>query len=593
MMIGGALLVLLALTAAPSAAQDVVVSYVNYNAGNQTILNPGDPVPFPATLVASRGSLAVVINNRGKSTISVIQVDAAGTGFELSQVPLLPASIVGGGELRFTVQFAPVTPGEFKGQLRLHVAGTQRIYELRGLATAPILELEILNASGEPVGPAGQVIQFGNAAVNISRNVVRLRLRNSGNALGQIGNIAVTGGMFTLLDPPPIPYPIQPGEAVYFGIAFVPREIGELRGQFRLDQRQYVLAGRGTGPQMSSALAFGDVRIPLRTNVSAVVPNTAVGSRRTFSIEVSNTGDETGYVAAISVGGDGFALAREVQFPLAVPPGQSIKVDAVFAPLDVGTIIGSLLVHDEGYKLIGVGSEPPPLPEARFIGVPTKAEALDQPNVGLELAEPYPYDLSGKLILSFSSESFLDDPAVQFITGSRTVDFRIPANRTQALFGSSLRSVRMQTGSLAGTITLVAAISAGKLDLTRNSPPVATVDIPPGPPVVRSVSLLARNAKSFDLVIRGAAPSRTVDRLEFALTAAPGVRLATTLVKVNVSSQFDSWYRSPDSRPYGSQFTVVVTFDLSSDFSAIQAIDVRAFNSQGGSATRRVTIATE
>ncbi|MEZ5351594.1 MAG: choice-of-anchor D domain-containing protein [Bryobacteraceae bacterium] len=581
------------LFAVAAMAQDVVVSYVNYNAGNQTVLNSGDPIPFPAITVGTRGSLAVIINNRTKARISVIQVDAAGTGFEMSQVPLLPASIVEGGELRFNVQFAPVTPGEFKGQLRLHVAGVQRVYELRGLATAPILDLELLNDAGEVKSIAGPVISFGNAAVNISRSVVRMRLHNSGNAPGQLGNLAVTGGMFTLLDPPPIPYPIQPGESIYFGIAFVPREIGELRGQFRLDQRQYVLAGRGTGPQMSSALAFGDVRIPLRSTVSAVVPNTPVGSKRTFSIEVSNTGDETGYVAAVSVGGDGFSLARDVQFPLAVPPGQSVTVQAVFAPLEVGTITGSLLVHDEGYKLIGVGSEPPPLPEAQFIGVPGKAEALEQPAVGLELSEPYPYDLTGKLILSFSSESFLDDPAVQFVTGSRSIEFRIPANTTRALFGSSLRTVRMQTGSLAGTITLVASISAGKFDLTRGSPPVTTVEIPPGAPVIRSVSLVARNAKSFDLVMRGAAPSRSVDRLEFALTPAPGVRLAATLVKVNVSSQFDTWFRSQDSRPYGSQFTVVVTFDLSSDYSAIQTIDVRAFNAQGGSVARQVKVTSE
>jgi hypothetical protein len=583
---------LLALAALPVAAQDTVVSYVNYNAGNQTVLNNGDVVAFPATAVNTRASLAVIINNRGKNSITVTQVDAAGNGFELSQVPLLPAPIVAGGELRFNVQFAPVAPGEFRGELRLFVGGF-RAFALRALATAPILELDVLNASGEPTGAAGATIPFGNAAVNISRSIVRFRLRNTGNAEGRLGNIAVTGASFTLLDPPPIPYPIQPGEALYFGIAFVPREIGELRGQLRLDQRQFVLAGRGTGPLLQASLAFGDVRIPLKANTPAVVPNTDVGARRMFVIEVSNSGDETGYVAAMSVDGPGFSLPREVHFPLVVPPGQAVRVDALFAPVEVGTIIGSLLVHDEGYKLIGVGAEPPPLPAASFLGVPAKAQALDQPGVGLQLVQPYPYDLTGKLLLNFSSELALDDPAVQFITGARSVDFRIPAGTTTALFGTSLRTIRMQTGSLAGTITLVASISAGKFDLTRASPPVATVEIPAGPPVVRSVSLVARNAKSFDLVIRGASPSRAVDRLEFGLTAAPGKRLSTNLVKVNVSSQFDSWYRSPDSRPYGSQFTVVVTFDLSADFSAIQSIEVRAFNQEGGSAAKRVTVGTE
>ncbi|MEZ5403513.1 MAG: choice-of-anchor D domain-containing protein [Bryobacteraceae bacterium] len=583
----------LALAALPAMAQDVIVSYLNYNFGNQTILKEDDVIGFPVTAIGSRSSFAVVISNRGKNPVSIAAVDAAGPGFELSQVPLLPAAIVGGGETRFNIQFAPVTAGDSRGQLRLRVAGVVYNYGLLATGAAAVLEFESLTGSGDAVGTVPPVIDFGAAAVNISRNVVRFRIRNTGNAEGRVGNLAISGSSFSLLDPPSLPYTLQPGEAIYFGIAFVPREIGDVRGQFRLDNRQFVLAGRGTGAQLTAALAFGDIRLPLKAQTPAIVPNTDVGSRRTFGIEVSNTGDETGFLAAVSAGGDGFSVAREVRFPLAVPPGQTVRIEAVFAPVEVGTIVGSLLVHDESYKLIGVGSEPPPLPAARFSGVPTQAQSLDQPSVGLELDEPYPYDLSGKLVLSFSSESFLDDPAVQFVTGARTVDFRIPANTTTAIFGSSLRSVRMQTGSLAGTITLVAQMTAGKFDLTRGSPPVTTVEIPPGPPVIRSISLLAKNAKSFDLVIRGAAPSRSVERLEFTLTAAPGVRLATNLIRLNVSSQFDSWFRSSDSKPFGSQFTVTVSFDLSADFSAIQSIDVRAFNPLGGSAAKRVTVGTD
>jgi hypothetical protein len=534
-----------------------------------------------------------VINNRRKDNISVAAVEIAGQGFELSQVPLLPANIVGGGEIRFNVLFVPPPRGgKYTGQLRVSFPTEQRTFELAATGTAPELQLLSLTEDGAIESIAGPVVSFGNAPINISRSVRYFGLRNVGNAEARIGNIAVTGTAFTLVDPPQPPYTVAPNESLYFGVAFVPRTIGEQRGQLRLDTTTYTLAGRGTGPQLASALAFGDVRIPLREMVNAVVPNTDVGSRRVFGIEISNSGDETGYVAAVTVDGPSFSLTRETIFPLAVPPGQTVRVDAVFAPLEVGTILGSLLVHDQTYKLIGVGREPPPLPEARFVGVPAQSEALSQPAVGLELIEPYPHELTGRLILSFSSESFLDDPAVQFVSGNRTVDFRIPAGTTQALFGAGLRTIRMQTGSLAGTITLVASISAGKFDLTTSTPPVATVDIPSAPPVVRSLSIIAKSSRIFDLVIRGASPARAVDRFDFVLTPSPGVRLGTTNIRVNVGSQFETWYRSADSRPFGSQFTATVTFELSADFSAIQSIEARAINGLGASLPKSVVVAT-
>ena len=73
--------------------------------------------------------------------------------------------------------------------------------------------------------------------------------------------------------------------------------------------------------------------------------------------------------------------------------------------------------------------------------------------MGLQLAAPYPQDLTGTLTLTFTPDSFADDPTIQFASGGRTVNFKIPANTTTAVFGQS-NQVQFSSGTVAGVITL-------------------------------------------------------------------------------------------------------------------------------------------
>jgi hypothetical protein len=578
---------------ATTESTDVVVSYVFYNTGNQTALRTGETIPFPPTGTGVRNTVAVVITNRATSATSVTSVSVTGTGFEATGIPLLPATIVGGGETRFTIHFTPPEAGEYTGQLQLTVGGSQRAFVLRGQGAAPSFSLELLSSEPPVALAPGSTVAFPVTAAVTGRATLRFQLRNTGNAEGRIGSLTVSGNAFQLVDPPVPPITLRPGETQPFAITFAPREVGEHSGQLRADIFHFTLSGRATGARIVTSLVFGEIKVPLRANVPAVVPNTEVGGRRTFAIEASNLGDEAGYVVAATVDGDGFSLTRSNVFPLTVAPGESIRIEAQFAPTQVGTVTGSLVVHDQSYQLIGVGSEPPPLGRASFTGLPPRVDALQQPAVGLELSDPYPYDVTGRLSLRFQSESFLEDPAVQFVTGSRTVDFRIPANTTKAIFGSALREIRFQTGSIAGAITLVAQINVARVDLTRNTPPVATVDIPPGPPIVRGLQFVARSSRLFDLVINGASTARSVSRFQFQFTPAPGVRLQSDTISLDVASRFDAWYRSANSHPYGSQFSAVITFELSADLSSIEALTVRAINGLGTSAPRTVSTTGE
>jgi hypothetical protein len=251
---------------------------------------------------------------------------------------------------------------------------------------------------------------------------------------------------------------------------------------------------------------------------------------------------------------------------------------------------GNLQIDAAILPLRGIGGNPPALPQVQFTNVGDTANALDQPSVGLALAQPYGIDITGTLNLAFTPDSFSDDPNIQFATGGRSVNFRIPANTTQAIFGDSAQSVQFQAGTVAGTITISPTFAAGNADLTPNPAPSKTVAVPGGPPQLRNVQAGTRTTDSIQLLITGLSTTRSVTQLNFTFTPAPGATLQTTALPINVEAPFTAWYQSPNAKPFGSQFTVAVTINVSGDPNAVQSATVTAINAQGSSAPMTVSL---
>ncbi len=106
---------------------------------------------------------------------------------------------------------------------------------------------------------------------------------------------------------------------------------------------------------------------------------------------------------------------------------------------------------------------------------------------------------------------------MQFTSGGRNVNFQIPAGATQAVFSTSTLGV--QTGTVAGTITITLQIFASGADVTPTPPPTRVLRIAAGPPVITSASLVA-NTTGFSLNVVGYATSREVTGATIHLTAA-------------------------------------------------------------------------
>jgi hypothetical protein len=190
----------------------------------------------------------------------------------------------------------------------------------------------------------------------------------------------------------------------------------------------------------------------------------------------------------------------------------------------------------------------------------------------------HPSPLSGQLKLAFvpNAEILSDDPATQFSTGTRAVNFTIPVGTTEAVFASKLM---LLTGTIAGTVRLTATFDNGPADV-----PVASVDIPAVAPQMTNVTA-AHTTGGLNIQITGFAPTRRVTTVEFSFDIKGSAR--RTLSR-NVESEFADWYRNAASTPFGSAFSFLQSFTIQGDTSLIEGVTVRLSNAQGSTTSATI-----
>jgi hypothetical protein len=418
-----------------------------------------------------------------------------------------------------------------------------------------------------------------------STSSATVRIRNTGNVDGQVNTIAIAGAtVFQLGNQPFLPVTIPTNGAISFTVSFTPIQSGPVDARVRIDNTTINLSGTGLGSNFSLSVRQGTVVTPVADKGTVTYPNTTVGATSTASIRVTNGGNTTGTINSISSTGDGFAFDTLPGLPITLGSGQSVEFGVNFVPSALGTASGAVRIDALTVNLMGVGVAPPPLPAVLFANVGDTADPAQQPAVGLTLAAPYPLEVTGRLTITFSSEAFVDDAAIQFSSGGRSVNFVIPANSTQALFGQGVPQVQFQTGTVAGTITITATFNRGSVNLTPAPAPVKTIVIASSAPQIRSVQIGNRSASGFDVVVTGYATPRSVTGMTLRFQPSPGANLQTTTLSPSVEGAFSAWYQGANSAPFGSQFTAVINILVTGDSNAVQSVEVTAANSKGTSA---------
>jgi hypothetical protein len=224
---------------------------------------------------------------------------------------------------------------------------------------------------------------------------------------------------------------------------------------------------------------------------------------------------------------------------------------------------------------------------AGFTGISSSAEAAQQLTGALLPGAAYPDEITGQITLSFQPDASLaspaEDPAIQFSSGGRTVPFTIPANSTAPI------SFSLQTGTVAGTLTVAVRWQAGGASLAVPAALSQAIRIAPAVPVISTITASA-TASGFQVQITAYSNTREVTQAVFQFTPAAGQNLQTTSVTVPLTDAANTWFQSSTADAYGSQFVLTVPFSLAGSSSAIGSVAVELVNTQGTSGSVSATL---
>lgn len=223
----------------------------------------------------------------------------------------------------------------------------------------------------------------------------------------------------------------------------------------------------------------------------------------------------------------------------------------------------------------------PPPPTVTITQLPPTSGPGQQPQFGVQTSSPYPLPINGVVTLTFGPDDGPDDPAVQFAVGGRTANYTIPANGSNGEFTGA---PAVQTGTVAGLITLVTRYNAGGSDVTPNPPPTQTLRVEGASPTITSMTL-TRTQGGFDVTIFGYSSVRQVTSALIRFNPAPGANVQTGSLTVPLSGQFQTWYSSAGSAPFGSQFKLTIPFTISGDLSGIASVAAQLTNNVGSGNT--------
>lgn len=203
--------------------------------------------------------------------------------------------------------------------------------------------------------------------------------------------------------------------------------------------------------------------------------------------------------------------------------------------------------------------------------------------VTVAIGAAYPVPISGSITLVFAPSvtptTGVDDTMIQFSSGSRVINFTIPAGSTTPTL-TNASSITVLTGTTAGTITLTTDLTANGVDLGRTT---KTIVNPSGVPFISTVSF-QQTPGGVTVTVIGFSSTRDMVSGTFTFAPATGVSFTQPAVTVQLASAFSTWWsNTAQSNPFGTQFTLTVPFSLSTQSTSVVSVTVTLTNSKGTS----------
>lgn len=190
---------------------------------------------------------------------------------------------------------------------------------------------------------ANASLAFGSVKAGSSKTV-STTVTNSGAAAVTINSVAISTKYFALTAPS-LPVTIAAGQSVPFSIAFNPNAAGTFSASVSISSdatdsvTSLALSGTGTTATTPGQLAL--------SATSESFGNVAVGSSKSATITVTNSGGTSLEVSQVAVSGTGFQVSG-FSAAMMLNASQSTTFSVSFAPKAAGSVTGSVVISSNG-----------------------------------------------------------------------------------------------------------------------------------------------------------------------------------------------------------------------------------------------------
>jgi uncharacterized membrane protein len=294
---------------------------------------------FDAVEVGQSSALTLSISNPGTGDleISAFTLDAlAASGFALTGVPSVPATVAVGETLEIEVTFTPTAAGTVTGTVQLlsNAVNTPEVMvPLQGIGVS----VSVPQISVQPVA-----LSFGEVPVG-SSVALPLTVQNIGSAPLNIAALtleAEASSGFALTNAPVGAVAVLPGELFNMEVSYTPTAAGTVTGTVRIQSdamnvAEVIVPLQGTGtvvpePQIAvtpASVDFGEV---------------ALGQDLTLSVEIRNEGDADLELISVTIAAGIDTEFRLGDIPERIAPGDIAVIEVTYQPTELGPVVGSL-----------------------------------------------------------------------------------------------------------------------------------------------------------------------------------------------------------------------------------------------------------
>jgi Abnormal spindle-like microcephaly-assoc'd, ASPM-SPD-2-Hydin len=299
-----------------------------------TGVTPGQIAASPASLsfgsvqTGANKTLTETLTNSGGSSVTISQAAVTGAGLSMNGLSLPLTLTAGQSSPTFNVVFAPNSAGAVSGNIAITSNGSNPTLNVAVSATG----VTPGSLSASPTS-----LSFGSVQTGSSKTLTET-LTNSGGSSVTITQATPTGAGYSI-NGLSLPLTLTPGQSSpSFNVVFAPGSATAVSGNLAITSNasnptlNIALSGTGVTPATlaptQSSLSFGSVQ---------------VGSNKSLSETVTNTGGASATISQDTVTGTGFTVSGLTP-PVTLTSGQSVTFSVIFTPPSAASDSGNLAI---------------------------------------------------------------------------------------------------------------------------------------------------------------------------------------------------------------------------------------------------------